>query len=234
MKNLNWVGIWGILFVGTSISGAIGGTDSLTDWKKIGNPDGIDVFKKDITDSPIVAFKGQGVVKAPIVRLASILLDTSRATEWVDRLEEIRLLRRVSDLEYITYTHIATPLLMTHRDFVIRNRLRVDPKQNVFTLNLSSTQDPRAPHTDYVRGEIMDSSFMLKPISETQTLVTAEIHTDPKGNVPKWAVNLFQKEWPYNTIQSLREQVQKPDITEAPQLQAYLSVLRQFVVAQNN
>jgi hypothetical protein len=38
------------------------------------------------------------------------------------------------------------------------------------------------------------------------------VHADPKGSMPKWLVNMFQKSWAHNTIMRLRAQVAKPDI----------------------
>ena len=83
------------------------------------------------------------------------------------------------------------------------------------TLNIHSVTDPLAPETDYVRGELMHSSFTLTALDHGQkTHIVAEMHADPKGSVAKWIVNMFQKGWPHNTITSLREQVKKPDIRD--------------------
>src|SRR6478609_5522980 len=57
-------------------------------WEKISDDDGIEVFKKEVSGSSLIALKGQGVIASPIGKVAQILLDTSRARDWVDRLEE--------------------------------------------------------------------------------------------------------------------------------------------------
>ena len=51
-----------------------------------------------------------------------------------------------------------------------------------------------------------------------KTLVVTEIHADPKGSLPTWVVNMFQKDWPVKTIRNLRAQVAKGDIKESPDL----------------
>jgi hypothetical protein len=89
---------------------------------------------------------------------------------------------------------------------------------------MKSTTDPLAPPTDYVRGEIMQSYFILTSLEHgTKTHISVEVHADPKGSVAKWIVNMFQKSWPHNTISRLRAQVAKPDIKEHIRLKAELT-----------
>src|SRR6185312_379065 len=86
-------------------------------WKKIDESDGILVYRREVPGSDVVALKGEGVVAAPLTRVASALFDTARATEWVEDLVEARVLRRFSDMEYVEYDRFAMPLIVTDRDF---------------------------------------------------------------------------------------------------------------------
>src|SRR5262245_45461719 len=74
---------------------------NLPAWEKIDDDDGIAVFRREVPGSPIIAFKGEGVVNASILRVASVLVDTSRATEWIDSLTEAKTLKKISEDEYI-------------------------------------------------------------------------------------------------------------------------------------
>jgi hypothetical protein len=155
------------------------------------------------------------VIHAPIGKVAQILLDTSRARDWVDRLENVKLLRKISDRDFVQYNHFAMPIVMKDRDFVILNQVEVDPGEKSLMVKMKSTEDPLAPVTDYVRGEVIQSSFTIKSIDQDhKTYIVTEMHIDPKGDVAKWVVNLFQKSWPRNTIEALRKQSAKPDVQE--------------------
>jgi hypothetical protein len=192
-------------------------------WEKIGDDDGVGVYRREVQGSPIVAFKGEGIVNAPISRVASVIVDTSRATEWIDSLKEARILRWVSETETIHYDHIGTPIVMKDRDFVTDCKLEFDPDRKMLSVKIHSVDDASAPKTDYIRGELTHSSFVMTSIEHgTKTRVVAEIHADPKGSVAKWIVNLFQKKWPHNTITRLRAQVAKPDIQEHARLKQVL------------
>jgi START domain len=193
-------------------------------WEKIDDDDGITVFRREIAGSPVIAFKGIGVVNAPIARVVAVITDTPRSTEWMDSTSEARVVRKVSPLEQIVYTHIATPVVMKDRDFVTRAKAEIDGAKKRFVIRIQSVNDPGAPPTSYVRGEIHQSSFILTSIDGgKKTQVITEIHADPKGSVAKWIVNLFQKNWPHNTIKNLRKQVGKGDIKESADLRAALA-----------
>jgi len=192
-------------------------------WEKMGEDDGIAVYRREVPGSPLIAFKGDGIVNASIVRVASVLSDSSRATEWVDSLTESKIVRQVSETETIHYDHIGTPFVLKDRDFVSDCKLDFDPAQKQVILRIHAVTDPLAPPTNAVRGELLHSSFTMTSLEHgTKTRVVAEIHADPKGSVAPWIVNLFQKGWPHNTLKRLRAQVAKPDIQEHQRLKAVL------------
>jgi hypothetical protein len=188
-------------------------------WEKFGEDDGIAVFRRDLPGTPVVALRGEGVVDAPILRVASVLVDTSRATEWIDSVVEARTLRKVGDDEYVEWDHVATPFVLKDRDFVFSAKLELRPKDKKVLLNYHSVDDPAAPKTSFIRGRFIYGTFALTSIDGgKRTRVLAELLCDPKGSVAKWIVNLFQKSWPHETIMALRAQVRKPDIKDNPKL----------------
>ncbi len=54
---------------------------------------GIITFKCEVPGSEIIDLLGEGIVNAEIVRVASVLFDYTRAPEWIDSLEEVRVVR---------------------------------------------------------------------------------------------------------------------------------------------
>ena len=192
-------------------------------WEKFDEDEGIAVFRREVPGSPIIALRGEGVVNAPILRVASVLLDTTRSTEWIDRLAEIKVLRKLSPDEEIHWTHIETPVVLKDRDFVFSIKLELDPARKQVSFNYRSVYDSGAPKTDFVRGEFKFGTFTLTSIEGgKKTRVLAQVLADPKGSVAKWIVNLVQKSWPHKTIASLRKQVAKPDIKDDARLKALL------------
>jgi hypothetical protein len=195
----------------------------LEGWERIRSEDGILVSRKEVEGSPFVAFRGEGDVSAPILSVASVLVDVPREQEWMDSVVEARILRKVSDTEYIMYSHLGTPPTMSDRDFVMDVTITINAPAQSVTVKMRSVDDPLAPKTGYVRAVLTDSVFVLSPATDGKgTHVVAEIHCDPKGSIASWIVNLFQRGWGYNTIKSLRKQVSKPGIPVPDLLRARL------------
>lgn len=191
----------------------------LPPWEKFDEEDGISVYRREIPGSPIVALRGEGVVAAPILRVASVLVDSARAPEWIDSLEEVKILRTISDTERVEWNHFSTPIVLADRDFVFKSKLEIKPASKQVLITSSSVNDPAAPKTDYVRGHIQYANFVLTSLGGGKsTRVLAEVMCDPKGSVAKWIVNLFQKGWPHNTLTALRAQVKKKNVSDDPKL----------------
>jgi hypothetical protein len=192
-------------------------------WVVTRNEDGIAVSRKELPGNPFVAFRGEGDVDGPLLLVGSVLVDIARDREWMDSVVETRILRVVSETEYVTYTHVGTPITVSDRDFVTDVNLSVQPTEKRMTIRMHSVNDPAAPRTRYVRGELDWSSFTLTSVDGgARTHVIAEVHCDPRGSISPWLVNMFQNNWGFNTLKHLRDQVKKPDITVHPRLKAVL------------
>ena len=195
------------------------GAPAASDWQKLGEEDGVSVYGRDVVGVSLLAMRGEGLVNAPILRVASVLIDTSRAHEWVDSVAETRTLRKLSDTEYVQWNHVTTPWVLKDRDFVFSTKLELNPHALQLALNYHSVIDRAAPRTDYVRGQFIYGKFVLTSLDGgRKTRVLAELLCDPKGSVAKWMVNLVQRDWPHSTIQRLRRQVAKKDVVDSPQL----------------
>ncbi len=201
--------------------------DMVFKWTKSSNADGLNLYWSKVDGSQVIAFRGEGIVDAPIEKVASIIIDTTRGTEWIDSLVKSDVVRNISTTEFIEYDHvgIAFPFdtLMSDRDFVSRVNLEADPKSKRIAVDYTPAVDDLAPTLKkYVRGW-MTCEFKLVPMSlEGETYVEAEIHCDPKGSVAPWVVNFFQQGWPQTTFERLRKQAKKTDIQILPVVQHLL------------
>jgi hypothetical protein len=192
-------------------------------WEELSNDDGIQTWRKEIEGSDVVAFKGQAVIDAPIAKVANILIDTSRKKEWVHRIVQAKDIRPINEYERIEYNHTASGVFIVRdRDFVFHAKAEFDRAQGLMVMKLKSVDDALMPESGPVRGQLNNSVYTLRSVEGgKKTHFTVEIHADPKGSVPKWLVNLFQKAWPRNTIANIRKQAAKPDVVEHPGVKAY-------------
>jgi hypothetical protein len=188
-------------------------------WEKVRDTDGITVYRSKVPGTSVLAFKGEGRVDVPLLKVAHVIIDPTRGTEWVDSLAESRKLREISELEFIEYDRFAMGFLVKDRDFVSHVTVTPDPGGQDVRIEYVSVVDDAMPLSKRcVRGNLVYSVFHLRPEGENATRVEAEILCDPMGALPKWLVNLFQKSWPVKTLQALRVQAGRPDVTPDPAL----------------
>ena len=111
------------------------------------------------------------------------------------------------------------PFPVRDRDFVTRALTTFDRDKGIITVRFVSIEDPAQPPVKgLVRGELLWASFVLNARGGNETFVVAEAVGDPKGHLPKWLVNWFQKGWPRATLLALAQQTAKPDVTDDPDL----------------
>ena len=196
-------------------------------WDEAGRKNGIELFKRETAGSDIIELKGIGVIEAPLWKVASALLDTERAPEWVDSLEKSSVVRRLTPLSYIEYNHIGTPFFMSDRDFVSLVNIQIDSDKQTFTLTYEPSNEA-VPTRGRIRGSINPGIFRLTAIAPERTKLEGEILCDPKGAVPKWVVNMVQSAWAHDTIQALRKQTAKADVRIPTEFADVLQQTREF------
>ena len=183
------------------------------EWQSVGTTDdGIEIFRKEPGDK-LVAFRGVGVVEAPLPLVATVIFDTARRKEWIEGLVDTRIISWRDKNNFVEYDHIDMPLFFTDRDFVSKITMSFDLSGKM-TFHYQPADDPSAPRTSYIRGELIDTTFILSSLDNgKKTQIDAEFLGDPKGWIPKWLVNFFVKDWPKKTFRNLRKEVQKSDIS---------------------
>jgi hypothetical protein len=185
------------------------------DWKTVSNADGVAVSRKTVTGSEIVAFRGVTTIKASMGKVLGVLMDNKRRLDWVDRLGKSTVLEKVSPFEYVIYQHFELPLIISDRDYVYRGTATRDENGRV-TLHMSSCEHPKAPKTIGVRANLIHSKYVLTPKGDDETELSVEIHTDPKGMLPTWLVNVIQKSWPSKTLAGVRRMSKHMGVKEHP------------------
>lgn len=181
-------------------------------WELIDDDEGVVVYKKEVSGSPVVAFRGVAELDATPEKVLGVLVDNDHRTEWVDLCSESRVLESAGEWEQVIYQRYTLPWYLSDRDYVYRARAVRNPDGSVELL-LASCEHRDAPETVGVRARLIESRYVLTPLEGGKRCrLAVEIHTDPMGMVPKWLVNLVQEEWPQKTLNGVRKQLQRPHV----------------------
>jgi hypothetical protein len=175
------------------------------DWEVISTDDGFITKRKSVEGSSILAFRGETVVDTPIAKILSVFLDASRRGEWVDKFHTSAELTVKNEWERTYWIRFGLPFPISDRDYVLNASAQVDEARRVVTANIKSVEHSKKPQDDCcVRASAMGTYYRFEAIPGTnKTKMEVEVHTDPKGMLPSWLVNIIQKKWPSKTLLSL-------------------------------
>ena len=197
-----------------------GSTASYIPWVNIGTErDGIQVSSRKMIGQSTYAFRGEGIVPAPVLKMASILTRYEEYDQWVDQMKRssFRILHQESITNFIGYFLVKPPAIpfadwiVSNRDFEIQYDLQVESKDKII-LKMNSTPDDAVASPDgVVRGTIFDSTYIVTSQSKEMSRVIVEINMTPNGSLPRTVVEYFQAEWPYKTLMALRRQAEARD-----------------------
>ena len=184
------------------------------DWKKVVTEDGVTVYEKDVGE--MVAFRGEGLVTAPIGKLLYVIEDSAHWKEWIENFDKGYLIEKKSDFHKIFYQAFDSPFPASDRDIVYEARTRRDAKTGKVYVEMRSVLHPKAPKTVGVRVNLKYTRYEITPLKEGRLHVVLETLSNPGGSLPDFLVNWAQRDYPVKLFQGLRRQVKKNHAKLAP------------------
>lgn len=184
------------------------------DWKKVDTEDGVTVYEKDVGE--MVAFRGEGLVTAPIGKLLYVIEDSAHWKEWIENFDKGYLIEKKSDFHKIFYQAFDSPFPASDRDIVYEARTRRDAKTGKVYVEMRSVLHPKAPKTVGVRVNLKYTRYEITPLKEGRLHVVLETLSNPGGSLPDFLVNWAQRDYPVKLFQGLRRQVKKSHAKLAP------------------
>ena len=157
------------------------------------------LFRRQLPDARVAAFRLEGLVDAPIARvLAAQRAEPKQAAE-DGKGPRRRLLRQEGEVS-VTYTYMPVPLL-ADRDLVLRQEHSQDPATGIhrFVWHTVEGEGPPPPE-GVVRIQRSEGMWEFTPQGDSRTRLVLESLTDAGGSLPAWVVNSFyprelRREW---------------------------------------
>lgn len=187
------------------------------DWIPLETADGVRVWHKAVPGSEVLAFRGAATVDVPLARLVGVLARAGGGEDWVDRLAESRVLREIGEGRVLLYHRYDLTWPVQDRDYVLERALELDPTRKVVTATARSVEDPAVPPLECCVRALTDPTvWRFTQLAPGRTAVEVEVFTDPRGSLPPWLVNAFQRQWPKNSILNLTARARRPDAPAYP------------------
>ena len=192
---------FGVLFPGMAFA---------NEWSTILTEKGVRVETLEKENGELPAFRGTGVVNAPLVEVAVVILDTPRLPEWAHKCKESRVLQDDGEKGKTIYNRTDAPWPVQDRDVVIRSKMVMKREKREVSFVFHGVTHPKAPPKDgLVRMVTMKGHYRLRALSNTRTEVQYMIDADPGGSLPDWLIKLASEKMPLETLVKLRKQVRK-------------------------
>lgn len=207
-----------VLSLAALVSLALPATAFAGGWESVGTIDGVRVWRKQVEGSKKLAFRGEVTANVHIAKVISVFGDSKSRRYWVDRWKADKELEVKSPFERTYWIRFGLPFPVSDRDYVLHTKAEVDNDKRVLTARIKSVPH-RAKGIDdcCVRGEVTSTYYRFEAVQGGEkTKLAVEVHTDPRGMLPSWLVNLIQKGWPAKTLNGLVRAAQRPTVTPHP------------------
>ncbi|TNE99936.1 MAG: hypothetical protein EP326_07250 [Deltaproteobacteria bacterium] len=199
-----------------------------TYWTKIEDKNGLKLFSGPKSDTGIYPFKAIFTVKHELEDVVMVLADTSKKTQWVPRMSKSETLEQKSADNRVEYGVVNMPWPLKDRDAIVRILTTVDKTRTHVRLNIQSDMDEQIINKSNIRAKVYPSLVDIYYLPETkETLMEIETFVDPKGAIPKWIVNFFQKIEAKRMARQMKRQLDK-NLYSKEQLAEVARVLKEL------
>lgn len=179
-------------------------------WTQIENKNGLKLYSGPKSKTGIYPFKAIFTVKHKLEHVVLVLADTSKKTEWVPRMSKSLTLEESAPDNRVEYGVVNMPWPLKDRDAIVRILTKVDQSQTRVILKIESDQDDKIIAKGNIRAKVYPSVVEIYFFPENgETMMEIETFVDPKGSIPKWIVNFFQKIEAKRMARQMRRQLDK-------------------------
>ncbi|MEM9983999.1 MAG: START domain-containing protein [Bacteroidota bacterium] len=178
---------------------------SAQNWQLEKDERSIQVYTLVRPGEPLKAFRAVTQVQATPEQVLAIITNADQGHQWMDRCVESKLLKRLSDQSYLTYTRIETPWPLEDRDLVVE--MTIHQEGDKIICSMRNAPDAYPAQESVIRMPKYEGSWTLIPLPEGGTQVISEGKTSPGGSIPDWLANTEVVDSPYTTLANLRKRL---------------------------
>ncbi|MEE9444382.1 MAG: START domain-containing protein [Cocleimonas sp.] len=199
-----------ISLVGTLLAAPVIKTDNK--WHLIRQADDIQVYTRFQKNKRIKSAKGVVIIATKMDELLAILEDIKRLPQWLYQCKYAKTLEQINIVERNDYIYTNIPWLGWDRDVVVHSVFRQNKQTKEVEISFDSLPDKVALKARVVRIRTMTGRLLLTPLEDNRIKVIYEVNADPGGKIPKWMVNEMVSDFPFYSLQRLRELVKKQSL----------------------
>src|SRR3989338_4129766 len=174
-------------------------------WKLRINDQGISVYTRKVAGSPILEFKADMIVDAPLAKIVALFEDEKGLPVWYYQCTQARLLKDEGPQDKVLYIVLDLPWPVAHRDSIFRRSKVSDKNTGAVSYSIKALPDELPLKKGMVRVQAINSVWRFTPFADGQTEIYFQQHSNPGGSIPALLVNRLVKDIPFNTLKNFRQ-----------------------------
>lgn len=187
-------------------------------WNYQGTKKGVAIYTRHVENSALDEVKVVATLQAPMEVAGMVLADVEGYPTWMADCQQARVLKKVDQVDNISYFVIPTPWPVQDRDVVIRSNTWADFKRDIVVSEFEAIESKLKPPVDrYVRIHQMRGRWVFEKLAPGKTRATFITWADPAGSVPQWVVNMKNTDNPYRTMLGMMRMVKVEKYIKAAQ-----------------
>jgi hypothetical protein len=179
------------------------------EWTLRREKDGINIYSRPSDYSKFNDIRVDMDLPGTIDQLAAILRDVSKYTDWVYATRTSKMVREVSDNEFIYYAEVGTPWPAANRDYYADIKIAFNPSNRSMSVFSVGMKDFQPEKKDLVRIPMSKGFWTVTTQSDEKIHLQYILQIDPGGAVPAWILNSFATKAPIETFSNLKRKMEE-------------------------
>ncbi len=173
------------------------------DWRLGTDKNGIKVYTRKSEQGKMRTSRAEMLLPVSVDQVIAVLNDFNSYGGWFPSCRSARIIRRISDTEFLAILTYKTPWPLPDLDCAERMTIVHHPDTSFINVNC---EPDAAPLTSATRIRQMHAYWKLIPV-RGGTYVINEYYTDMGGIIPAWLANTQAVEIPFNIFTGVRQHV---------------------------
>ena len=179
-------------------------------WELIVDQDELKVYRGKREKNNIYPIRGDYHTPHTPAQVVAVLLDIVNKPKWLPKLAKTRLIKQFDSRRWIEYAEIDVPWPCRNRDIIFELSLDINDDFSKAVFHLKSVLNDTVYKKSNIRAIVYESKMIITYNQQTKkSFIQSESFVDPKGSIPKWIVNLFQKSQTIKIAKALTKQLNK-------------------------
>jgi hypothetical protein len=174
-------------------------------WQLRKNQEDITVYTRKVDSSPILEYKADVIVNAPLPKVIALFEDEKLISRWYYQCVHSELVENAGPNEKILYIILRLPWPVTARDIVFSITRSENHSRGTISYTLAALPNRLPLAKGMIRVPYTKSVWRFTSLPKGQTEILFQQHSDPGGSIPAFLVNQLAVDTPYYSLKCFRE-----------------------------